>query len=43
MMITQAKARAGEDLSPVAEVKSAVAGFLSEFSGFRAEIHNRLQ
>jgi HK97 family phage major capsid protein len=43
MMMTQAKARAGEDLSPVAEVKSAVAGFLSEFSGFRAEIHNRLQ
>ncbi|EAQ25119.1 phage major capsid protein [Roseovarius sp. 217] len=43
MMTTQAKARAGEDLSPVAEVKSAVAGFLSEFSGFRAEIHNRLQ
>ncbi len=42
-MTTQAKARAGEDLSPVAEVKSAVAGFLSEFSGFRAEIHNRLQ
>ncbi len=42
-MMTQAKARAGEDLSPVAEVKSAVAGFLSEFSGFRAEIHNRLQ
>jgi len=42
-MTTQAKARAGEDVSPVAEVKSAVAGFLSEFSGFRAEIHNRLQ
>lgn len=42
-MMTQAKARAGEDLSPVTEVKSAVAGFLSEFSGFRAEIHNRLQ
>lgn len=42
-MTTQAKARAGDDLSPVAEVKSAVAGFLSEFSGFRAEVHNRLQ
>ncbi len=42
-MITQAKARAGEDLSPVSEVKSAMAGFLSEFSGFRAEVHNRLQ
>ncbi|SEK37596.1 phage major capsid protein, HK97 family [Roseovarius azorensis] len=42
-MTTQAKARAGEDLSPVAEMKSAVAGFMSEFSVFRAEVYNRLQ
>ncbi len=42
-MTTDAEARAGEDLSPVAEVKSAMAGFLKEFSGFRADVHNRIQ
>ncbi|SEQ64443.1 phage major capsid protein [Thalassovita taeanensis] len=43
MTMTERNSRAGEDLSPVAEVKSAVAGFVSEFNGFRANIHNRLQ
>jgi len=42
-MTTDAQARAGEDLSPTAEVKSAMTGFLKEFSGFRADIRNRLQ
>lgn len=42
-MTTDAEARAGEDLSPAAEVKSAMAGFLKDFSGFRADIHSRLQ
>ena len=45
MSKTEAKARTGEDvsLSPVAEVKFAMAGFMSEFSGFRADIQKRLQ
>src|SRR6056297_1516151 len=42
-MTTQAQARAGEDLSPAAEVSTAVAGFLSEFKGFQSDIHRRLQ
>src|SRR6056297_4082355 len=42
-MTTQAQARAGEDLSPAAEVSTAVAGFLSEFKGFQSDIHKRLQ
>ncbi len=43
MSKTETQARAGEDLSPVAEVKTAVAGFVSEFTGFRSEIETRLQ
>jgi HK97 family phage major capsid protein len=47
MMMTEVKARVGEDMSsaqyPAAEVKSAVAGFLKEFSGFRAEVKTALQ
>jgi HK97 family phage major capsid protein len=42
-MTTQAQARAGEDLSPAAEVSTAVAGFLSEFKGIQSDIHKRLQ
>jgi hypothetical protein len=38
--MTETKARAGEDMSPAlhpgAEVKSAMTGFLREFSGFQA-------
>jgi HK97 family phage major capsid protein len=43
MSKTETPSRAGEDVSPVAEVKSAVAGFMSEFKGFQAEIQQRLQ
>ncbi|GAW36207.1 phage capsid family protein [Roseovarius sp. A-2] len=42
-MTTQAQARAGEDLSPAAEVSTAVVGFLREFKGFQSDIHKRLQ
>ena len=43
MSTTEAQSRTGEDLSPVAEVKTAVAGFMSDFTGFRADILERLQ
>ena len=43
MSKTEATSRTGEDLSPAAEVKSAVAGFMSEFKGFKSDVHNRLQ
>jgi len=45
--MTETKSRAGEDLpraqNPAAEVKSAIAGFLSEFSGFQAELKTTLK
>lgn len=45
--MTETKARAGEDMSPAlhpgAEVKSAMTGFLREFSGFQAEVKTALQ
>ncbi len=40
---TETKARAGEGVSPVAEVKSAVTGFMSDFKTFKDDIHARLQ
>ena len=40
---TETRARAGEDVSPVSEVKQAVAGFTQDFKAFRADIHQRLQ
>ncbi|MCW9044538.1 MAG: phage major capsid protein [Pseudopelagicola sp.] len=40
---TETKARAGEAVSPVAEVKSAVTGFMSDFKTFKDDIHARLQ
>ncbi len=43
MSKTEELSRAGEDVSPVAEVKSAVMGFMNDFKGFRAEITQRLQ
>ncbi|MCZ7675992.1 MAG: phage major capsid protein [Roseovarius sp.] len=43
MSKTETNSRAGEDLSPVAEVKSAVTGFIQELKGFQADIHARLQ
>ncbi|RKF12961.1 phage major capsid protein [Roseovarius spongiae] len=47
MTIPEENPRTGGDLSadtsPAAEVKSAVAGFMSDFKGFQADIRNRLQ
>ena len=43
MSKTETKARTGEDVSPVQEVKQAVSGFMSEFNGFQAEIQIKLQ
>ncbi len=43
MSKTEATSRTGEDLSPAAEVKSAVAGFINEFKGFQSDVHNRHQ
>ena len=47
MSMTEGKARTGEDLSedlaPVAEVKSAVAGFMNNFKDFQSDIFERLQ
>ena len=45
MTKTETKARAGEDLSAGsgAEVKTALAGFVSDFKGFQAEMKTKLQ
>ena len=47
MSMTEANSRTGEDVSadqsPVAEVKSAVAGFMNDFKGFQSDIFERLQ
>lgn len=43
MSKTEVPALAGEDVPAVREVKQAVAGFISEFKGFRDEIQDRLQ
>ena len=43
MSKTEETSRAGGDLSPVAEVKSAVMGFMSDFKGFQADIQQKLQ
>ncbi|THD74642.1 phage major capsid protein [Thalassobius vesicularis] len=43
MTMTEQKARTGEGVSPVHEVSSAIAGFMSEFKGFRANIDAKLQ
>ncbi len=43
MSNTEETSRTGEDVSPVAEVKSAMAGFMTDFKGFRADIDTRLQ
>ena len=43
MSKTEEFSRPGEDVSPVAEVKSAVVGFMNDFKGFRADITQRLQ
>ena len=43
MSNTERVSRGGEDLSPAAEVKSAIAGFMTEFKGFQSAIQDRLQ
>ena len=43
MAKTETGPRAGESLSPVTEVKSAVSDFMREFSDFRSDIDARLQ
>ncbi|PYC48715.1 phage major capsid protein [Litorivita pollutaquae] len=43
MTQTESKSRTGEAMSPVSEVKTAMTGFISDFKGFRADIHNRIQ
>ena len=43
MRKTETKARAGEVVSPVAEVKSAMTGFMSDFSEFKTNIHTKLK
>ncbi|WP_306115137.1 MULTISPECIES: phage major capsid protein [unclassified Roseovarius] len=43
MSKTEENSRTGEDVSPVAEMKTAVAGFMNDFKGFRADITQRLQ
>ncbi len=47
MSKTEENSRTGGDLSadhsPVAEVKTAVAGFMNDFKGFQSEMSNRLQ
>ena len=40
---TEVKSRTGGDVSPAAEVKSAVTGFMSDFRDFQSDIQNRLQ
>lgn len=43
MSKTEAKARVGEGVSPAEEVRQAVAGFMTEFKGFQADIQTKLQ
>lgn len=43
MSNTETNSRPGEDVSPVTEVKTAIAGFMNDFRGFRADIQQRLQ
>ncbi|MEM6375467.1 MAG: phage major capsid protein, partial [Pseudomonadota bacterium] len=43
MSNTETNSRPGEDVSPVTEVKTAMAGFMNDFRGFRADLQQRLQ
>ena len=40
---TETKSRGGEALSPAAEVKSAVTGFMNDFRDFKDELNQRIQ
>ncbi|CUH63001.1 phage major capsid protein, HK97 family [Thalassovita gelatinovora] len=41
--MTEMQSRAGEDVSPATEMKSAVTDFLKEFKGFRADVQKRFE
>lgn len=41
--MTEASSRTGGDLSPVQEVQAAVADFVSDFKGFRADVQYRIE
>jgi HK97 family phage major capsid protein len=43
MTMTERKAGTGEAVSSVQDVKSAIAGFMNEFKGFRANVDKKLQ
>ncbi|MTJ03599.1 MAG: phage major capsid protein [Sediminimonas qiaohouensis] len=43
MSKTEPRARAGEDVPPMSELKSAVAGFVSDFKSFQNDFDDRLQ
>jgi HK97 family phage major capsid protein len=43
MSKTEAKAAAGEDLSPAEDVRNAVTGFVTDFRGFQNEMKSKLQ
>lgn len=43
MSDSETNSRTGEDVSPVTEVKTAVAGFMNDFKGFQSDIQARLQ
>ncbi len=43
MTIPECKARAGEDVSPAQELKSAMAGFVTDFKDFTTEIQTKMQ
>jgi len=43
MSKTEPRARAGEDVPPLSELKSAVAGFVSDFKSFQDDFDDRLQ
>lgn len=43
MTTTETESRIGEGVSPIQEVKSAVANFVSSFSAFKADIHAEVQ
>ncbi len=43
MSKTEIDSRIGEDVSPIAEVKTAMSGFVKEISSFKTDIHTKLQ
>jgi len=43
MSTPEAKARAGDEMSPATELKAAMTGFMSDFRAFSDDIHTQLQ